>query len=69
FLSINLGLLNLFPVPVLDGGHVVTLLAEAALGRPLSLKMARRVQYIGLALLCFLLIFSTLQDIGRLNLF
>jgi regulator of sigma E protease len=69
FLSINLGLINLFPVPVLDGGHVVTLLAEAAMGKPLSLKTARRVQYVGLGLLCFLLIFSTLQDIGRLNLF
>ncbi|MDR3348157.1 MAG: RIP metalloprotease RseP [Acidaminococcales bacterium] len=69
FLSINLGIINLFPVPVLDGGHVATLLAEAAMGRPLSLKMARRVQYVGLALLFFLLIFSTLQDIGRLNLF
>lgn len=69
FLSINLGLINLFPVPVLDGGHVVTLLVEGLRGKPLSHRSTYFVQMIGMALLLMLMIFATMKDIVRLNLF
>lgn len=69
FLSINLGLINLFPVPVLDGGHVVTLIIEGLRGKPLGRRSAHFVQMIGLALLLMLMIVATMKDIARLNLF
>lgn len=65
-LSINLGLINLFPVPMLDGGHVVTLLLEAVRGKPLSDASMQKIQYIGFVLLISLMIFATMNDIGRL---
>lgn len=68
-LSINLGLLNLLPVPVLDGGWLVILVVEALRGRPLSAKARGIVQFIGLAFLVGLMIFATFKDITRLNFF
>lgn len=65
-LSINLGIINLLPVPALDGGHFFTLLIEALRGKPLSPKMMRRSQYVGMSLLLLLMIFATFQDITRL---
>ncbi|CQR71525.1 Regulator of sigma-W protease RasP [Sporomusa ovata DSM 2662] len=69
FLSINLGLINLLPVPVLDGGHVVTLAVEGIRGRPLSDSQMQFIQMIGLALLLLLFVVATFKDIVRLNLF
>ncbi len=69
FLSINLGLINMFPVPVLDGGHVVTLIIEGLRGKPLSRRSAHFVQMVGLTLLLMLMMFATMKDIIRLNLF
>jgi regulator of sigma E protease len=69
FLSINLGLINMFPVPVLDGGYVVTLVVEGLRGKPLSRNSAHFVQMVGLALLLMLMLFATMKDIARLNLF
>ncbi|HHY10962.1 MAG TPA: RIP metalloprotease RseP [Firmicutes bacterium] len=68
-LTINLGLLNLLPVPVLDGGWIVILVVEAIRGRPLAPKARGIAQFIGLALLVLLMIFATIKDISRLNLF
>lgn len=68
-LSVNLGLVNLFPIPVLDGGHLLFLLAEAVRGRPLP---ARAVEYgfrAGLALLAGLMVFATWNDLSRFGLF
>jgi regulator of sigma E protease len=65
FLSINLGIINLLPIPVLDGGHAVMLLAEGIRGRSLTPSVAQKIQYIGLALLFSLLTFAVLQDISR----
>lgn len=67
FLSINLGLLNLFPVPVLDGGHIVTLAVEAVRRKPLNRDKLQILQMIGFALLMLLMIFATLKDITRIN--
>lgn len=69
FLSINLGLINLLPVPLLDGGHLVALLLEAIRRKPLSAKQVKYTQMVGMALLGLLMVFATLKDLIRLNLF
>ena len=68
-LSINLGLLNLLPVPVLDGGHVVTLAVEAVRRKPLSPAKMQLAQLIGFILLMMLMLLATAKDISRLKLF
>ena len=68
-LSINLGIINLLPIPVLDGGHIVALLIEAVRGRPISKERLQMVQMAGLLLLLLLMIFATFKDVLRLNLF
>ncbi|HEY9080705.1 RIP metalloprotease RseP [Magnetovibrio sp.] len=65
-LSINLGLINLFPVPVLDGGHLVFYMAEALRGKPLSQKLQEYSFRFGLVLVLLLMIFATWNDFGRL---
>jgi regulator of sigma E protease len=67
FLSINLGLINLLPVPVLDGGHIVTLAVEGVRGKPLSSSKMQIVQMIGFVLLMLLLIMATFKDVVRLS--
>ena len=69
FLSINLGLINLLPVPLLDGGHLITLLLEAIRRKPLSAKQIHYTQIVGIALLGTLMLFATFKDLIRLNLF
>ncbi|MDT8901331.1 RIP metalloprotease RseP [Anaeroselena agilis] len=66
FLSINLGLINLLPVPVLDGGHLVTLAFEAVRGKPLSRSKLQIIQTIGFALLMTLMLLATFKDITRI---
>lgn len=66
--SINLGLLNLFPLPVLDGGYVVTLALEGLRGKPLSKEKVQYLQMIGFALLMLLMVIATFKDITRLKL-
>ena len=62
-LSINLGLINLFPIPVLDGGHLVLYLLEFIRGRPLGQKAQEAVSFTGLGIVIALMIFVTLNDI------
>ncbi len=64
-LSINLGILNLLPVPILDGGHLVFYAIEAALGRPLSLKQIEIAQKVGMLLLGSLMLLVFYNDIMR----
>ena len=65
-LSISIGLLNLFPVPLLDGGHLLFYAIEAARGRPLS-ERAQEVGFrIGLGLVLMLMVFATYNDILHL---
>jgi regulator of sigma E protease len=66
FLSISLGLFNLFPIPVLDGGQIWFLLAEAVRGRPLSRRVREVTQQIGLGLLVLLMLFAFYNDISRI---
>ena len=64
-LSINLGLLNLFPIPVLDGGHLVFYAFEALRGRPLG-ERAQEIGFrVGLALVVALMVFATWNDVQR----
>ena len=65
-LSVSIGLLNLFPIPLLDGGHLLFYAIEAARGRPLS-ERAQEVGFrIGLAIVVMLMIFATFNDIVHL---
>jgi regulator of sigma E protease len=65
-LSVSIGLLNLFPIPLLDGGHLLFYLVEAVRGRPLS-ERAQEVGFrIGLAIVLMLMIFATFNDIIHL---
>ncbi len=66
-LSINLGLINLFPIPVLDGGHLVFYLAEAILGRPLSERIQEWAFKVGFTLVIGLMLFVTWNDIVQLK--
>lgn len=69
FLSINLGIINLLPVPALDGGHFVTLVLEAFRGKPLGAKSIQYAQMVGFFLLIGLMLVATFKDIVRLNIF
>jgi regulator of sigma E protease len=66
-ISINLGILNLLPVPILDGGLIVFLLIELALRRPISLKKRDVAQKIGLFLLAALIVVVTVNDLSRID--
>ncbi len=65
-ISINLGILNLLPVPILDGGVIIFLLIELILGKPLSFKKREVAQKVGLFLLIFLMVVVFYNDINRL---
>jgi len=66
-LSISLGLLNLFPIPLLDGGHLVFYLIEAVRGRPLGERAQEMGMRIGLALILGLMVFATWNDLKHLR--
>jgi regulator of sigma E protease len=65
-LGINLGLINLFPIPILDGGHLLFLGIEAILGRPVSIKKMEIAQQVGLILIILLMIYAFHNDLRRL---
>ena len=68
-ISVSIGLLNLFPIPVLDGGHLLYYACEAVLGRPLG-ERAQEVGFrLGLALVLSLMLLATFNDLVRFNLF
>jgi regulator of sigma E protease len=66
-LSVSIGLLNLFPIPLLDGGHLLFYSIEAARGRPLSERAQEVGSRIGLAIVLMLMIFATFNDIVHLT--
>ena len=59
-------ILNLLPIPVLDGGHIVFFLAEMLIGRPISPRVREVSTRVGMALLLALMVFATWNDITRL---
>ena len=64
-LSLNLGIINLLPVPALDGGHFVSLVIEAVRGKPMSAKALMYTQRVGIALLLALTLYATTSDLIR----
>ncbi len=69
YISISLGLVNLFPIPMLDGGHLMFYAFEKVLGRPLSQKTQEGFFRIGMFLLLSLMFFTTFNDLKDLGLF
>ena len=69
FISVNLAVLNLLPVPMLDGGHLLFFVIEGVLGRPLSLKKREAAQQLGLVLLLLLMVFAIYNDLVRIDAF
>tara|TARA_R110002124_G_scaffold31985_3_gene108093 strand:- start:45 stop:1187 length:1143 start_codon:yes stop_codon:yes gene_type:complete len=65
-LSVSIGLLNLFPVPMLDGGHLLYYGIEAVKGKPLGMKAQEIGFRVGLALVMMLMVFATWNDLVRL---
>jgi regulator of sigma E protease len=66
YISISLGLINLFPIPMLDGGHLMFYAFEKVLGRPLSQKVQEGFFRIGMFLLLSLMFFTTFNDLKTL---
>ena len=66
FITINLGIFNLLPLPALDGGKLVLLVVEKLRGKPLPAKYEGMINMVGFAALLLLLLFITFNDIGRL---
>jgi regulator of sigma E protease len=67
-LSVNLGLINLFPIPVLDGGHLLFYAAEAIRGKPLGQRAQEYGFRLGLALVLTLMVFATWNDLVQVGL-
>ena len=65
-LSINLGVINLFPIPILDGGHFLFLALEAILRKPVSIRKMEIAQQVGLVLIILLMVFAFYNDLLRL---
>ena len=68
-ISVNLAVLNLLPIPMLDGGHLLFFLIEAVLGRPLSLRKREVAQQLGFVLLMMIMVFALYNDLTRLDVF
>jgi regulator of sigma E protease len=64
-ISLNLGIFNLLPIPILDGGVITLILIEALIRRNLSLKLRERITQVGFALLILLAAIVTYNDIVR----
>ena len=64
-LSVNLGILNLLPIPVLDGGHLMFFFFEAVTRKPVNLKMREVAQQIGIFVIILLMVFVFYNDIAR----
>jgi regulator of sigma E protease len=65
FLTVSLAILNILPIPVLDGGHILFLGIEKVRGRPISEKMRARLEMVGLVLILMLVVFALRNDIYR----
>ena len=65
-ISLNLGLVNLLPIPVLDGGHIAILAMEGAARRDFSLKVKERILFAGFAVIMLLMVTVIYNDVSRL---
>jgi regulator of sigma E protease len=62
-ISLQLGIMNLLPIPVLDGGHIMILLIEGAVRKDLSMRVKERIQQVGFAVLAALMIVVIYNDV------
>ena len=62
-ISLNLAIVNMFPIPILDGGHLLLLLVEKIKGKPLTDRGMAVAQYVGLAIVLLVFIVATKNDI------
>lgn len=65
FLSINLGIMNLLPIPALDGGHFIVLILEALRGKPLSPRTMNAIQMIGFSIILAIMAVATFMDLTK----
>jgi regulator of sigma E protease len=65
-ISVNLAVINLLPIPVLDGGHLLFFAIEALIGRPVNIKVREIAQQVGMVILIMLMILVFYNDINRL---
>ena len=65
-ISVNLGVLNLLPIPILDGGHIVIITLEAIRGKEIDIKKIEFIQKVGLSFILILMFFAFYNDILRL---
>jgi len=68
-MSINIGLLNLLPIPALDGGHLAMITVEAIRRKPITSRIKMVMQQVGMVLLLVLMVLVLFQDAGRIGLF
>jgi len=68
-ISVNLAVLNLLPVPMLDGGHLLFFVCEGVLGRPISVRKREIAQQVGFVLLMVLMVYAVYNDLSRLDVF
>jgi len=64
--SVNLGVLNLLPIPALDGGHILFVLIEMLRGKPVSVGVQNAFNLVGVFLVLLLIVFVTTLDVNRL---
>ena len=64
-ISVNLGVINLFPIPILDGGHIMFIVLEVANRGPVSRRKMEIAQQVGLVLLMSLMVFALFNDLSR----
>jgi regulator of sigma E protease len=69
FISINIGLINILPIPVLDGGHLAMIVVEGVTRRPISTKIKMGIQQVGMIALLGLMAVIIFNDLGRVGLF
>jgi regulator of sigma E protease len=65
-MSVNLAVLNLLPIPVLDGGHLMFLLIEAVRGRALSIEQRMRLSQVGFVIVVAIMVWAIANDVLRL---
>jgi len=68
-ISVNLAVINLFPIPILDGGLIIFFLVELLIGKPISIRKREFAQKVGLVLLIFLMLIVTYNDLSRIKFF
>jgi len=65
-ISVNLAFINILPIPAFDGGHLIVIITESLMRRPLSIKAKLRIQQVGLVIILMLMVIVIFNDVSRL---